>query len=41
VRPGVLVDVRDSKFPADAVLSFDPAAWVTFADSLKADGTRA
>ncbi|WP_343449987.1 DUF397 domain-containing protein [Micromonospora oryzae] len=38
---GAQIDVRDSNFPAAAVLSFDPVAWATFTDSLKVDGIRA
>lgn len=37
---GTQVDVRDSKAPTNWMLSFAPAAWITFTGSLKVSGIR-
>ncbi|WP_433551071.1 DUF397 domain-containing protein [Micromonospora zamorensis] len=34
------VDVRDSKAPNTGMLSFEPAAWGAFVDSIKTDTCR-
>ncbi|MFG2060900.1 DUF397 domain-containing protein [Micromonospora sp. NPDC048871] len=37
---GTEIDVRDSKAPAAATLSFGPTAWEAFVSSIKTDDRR-
>lgn len=34
-HPDATVDVRDSKTPAGAILTFAPARWATFTDGIR------